>query len=878
MLANHPSAVTSTVGGVTSVKSKVPPSSSSTPSPAPPQTTALPLSSSQAVAAGISVGCQTDPSKPGVSIVTNNVGTQVEKEDKPIISQITSSNKESQTDKVNIEDTAEVETEIKPDIEPMEEDEVVSDDKDDGVMDSQPDHEDTTSTSRRPASDGKQDISLPLKRPLEDDVNDDIPPSKIPREEMVVPVEDTVMATEKSVQSKDDGSQEITSQDENHDTKCETPSTSIVTPPTDIDPPIITAIPCTQPTPVIAPPTPIIDPPTSVIASPTPVIPPPTTAIAPPTTVIAPPTAVIAPPTAVTAPPTAVIALPNTAPTTAIATPSNVNTVSSTTIVPPSTAVTLSTTSLTLVSDNNMTSSSQASISSLQTVPPISSVADIQPPSTCNDGTASVSSNIHLPPSLRTSITHSTAPVVSTLPVVLPSVLTPPVAITLAKPGILTRPVTLTTPSTQAMFVQSYSALPNSKPSSTTPVTTSIIPVVAQCTSSSLPDVTPGLLQSKDSDSHTSMLSSSFIPVPVLPPKVESVGVIPLPIKSSTEVEVISQSLLPSSSETQSRNVIPVPLSVSNTLLVSGTKPVSIDEDMFITGVSQPDSASTITAGEDHLLPSPMEVIPAVSDNNQLTSGSQQAKLDDQKQIISTGSSDLFDLLKLSSSSTIADVVYSVHVSSIPLLNTLNSSEHNQNKPTPSLSLPLPPSLPSIYGVVGSQSLSLVSSQPQLSAITVPPPSVQSIFSFPNPLVSNAVKDSLSESSSLAGTPIDEGDLLATVTSELGVESIDPSLLNMTDLLNFLPSDDVTLEDLAVTGGEISTDMVVLQEGIGGGEQTPLEFGLPPHGDGAVDEKLDSLGGSGLVASAESLLEDVPLEIKDTVEAILKSQSNLDKI
>ena len=146
--------------------------------------------------------------------------------------------------------------------------------------------------------------------------------------------------------------------------------------------------------------------------------------------------------------------------------------------------------------------------------------------------------------------------------------------------------------------------------------------------------------------------------------------------------------------------------------------------------------------------------------------------------------------------------------------------------------------------------------------LPIPPPSVQSIFSFPNPLVSNApTPDSIPDPSSLDGTPIDEGTLLATVTSELGVESIDPSLLNMSDLLSFLPSNDMALDDLAIMGGETPSETIVLQEGVGGGALTPSEV------ESAIG-KFDDLG---------LTLKDIPLEIKDTVQAILKSQEELDK-
>ena len=61
----------------------------------------------------------------------------------------------------------------------------------------------------------------------------------------------------------------------------------------------------------------------------------------------------------------------------------------------------------------------------------------------------------------------------------------------------------------------------------------------------------------------------------------------------------------------------------------------------------------------------------------------------------------------------------------------------------------------------------------------------------------------------------DENVLLEAVTNELGVDSIDPSLLNMSDLLSLLQPDSDPLDQLALTTEEASSDMIVLQQSDG---------------------------------------------------------------
>ena len=56
---------------------------------------------------------------------------------------------------------------------------------------------------------------------------------------------------------------------------------------------------------------------------------------------------------------------------------------------------------------------------------------------------------------------------------------------------------------------------------------------------------------------------------------------------------------------------------------------------------------------------------------------------------------------------------------------------------------------------------------------------------------------------------------MEAVTNELGVDSIDPSLLNMSDLLSLLQPDSDPLDQLALTTEEASSDMIVLQQSDG---------------------------------------------------------------
>ena len=96
----------------------------------------------------------------------------------------------------------------------------------------------------------------------------------------------------------------------------------------------------------------------------------------------------------------------------------------------------------------------------------------------------------------------------------------------------------------------------------------------------------------------------------------------------------------------------------------------------------------------------------------------------------------------------------------------------------------------------------------------------------------------------------DENILLEAVTNELGVDSIDPSLLNMSDLLSLLQPDSDPLDQLALTTEESSSDMVVLQQ------SDELNIG----------QDLD------LNINEEELLEGLPQELRDTVQAMLDKQ------
>ena len=102
---------------------------------------------------------------------------------------------------------------------------------------------------------------------------------------------------------------------------------------------------------------------------------------------------------------------------------------------------------------------------------------------------------------------------------------------------------------------------------------------------------------------------------------------------------------------------------------------------------------------------------------------------------------------------------------------------------------------------------------------------------------------------------IDESELLATVTSELGVESIDPSLLNMSDLLSLIQTEDPCgVDELMLTGGEVPQELIVLQESSG-----TIDIG-------EMKSQLD--------ISQEELLKDLPVELKETVQGILENQTD----
>uniref|UniRef100_A0A1X7TI36 Uncharacterized protein n=1 Tax=Amphimedon queenslandica TaxID=400682 RepID=A0A1X7TI36_AMPQE len=96
----------------------------------------------------------------------------------------------------------------------------------------------------------------------------------------------------------------------------------------------------------------------------------------------------------------------------------------------------------------------------------------------------------------------------------------------------------------------------------------------------------------------------------------------------------------------------------------------------------------------------------------------------------------------------------------------------------------------------------------------------------------------------------DENVLLEAVTNELGVDSIDPSLLNMSDLLSLLQPDSDPLDQLVLTTEEASSDMIVLQQSDGMN----------------VVQNLD------LNINEEELLEGLPQELRDSVQAMLEDQ------
>ena len=91
---------------------------------------------------------------------------------------------------------------------------------------------------------------------------------------------------------------------------------------------------------------------------------------------------------------------------------------------------------------------------------------------------------------------------------------------------------------------------------------------------------------------------------------------------------------------------------------------------------------------------------------------------------------------------------------------------------------------------------------------------------------------------------------MEAVTNELGVDFIDPSLLNMSDLLSLLQPDSDPLDQLALTTEEASSDMIVLQQSDGMN----------------VVQNLD------LNINEEELLEGLPQELRDSVQAMLEDK------
>lgn len=123
----------------------------------------------------------------------------------------------------------------------------------------------------------------------------------------------------------------------------------------------------------------------------------------------------------------------------------------------------------------------------------------------------------------------------------------------------------------------------------------------------------------------------------------------------------------------------------------------------------------------------------------------------------------------------------------------------------------------------------------------------------PPPLISPSINTISSPTTPLVSTDVDEKILLETVTTELGVDSIDPSLLNMSDLLSLLQPED-PLDELALTSGQVPSELIVLQESKGLDEEQDIDLNL----------------------TEAELLQDLPPELRETVQAILESQKEMD--
>ena len=121
------------------------------------------------------------------------------------------------------------------------------------------------------------------------------------------------------------------------------------------------------------------------------------------------------------------------------------------------------------------------------------------------------------------------------------------------------------------------------------------------------------------------------------------------------------------------------------------------------------------------------------------------------------------------------------------------------------------------------------------------------------PLISPSINAMSSPTTPLVPTDVDEKILLETVTTELGVDSIDPSLLNMSDLLSLLQPEE-SLDELDLTSGQVPSELIVLQESKGLDEEQDIDLNL----------------------TEAELLQDLPPELRETVQAILESQKEMD--
>ena len=156
---------------------------------------------------------------------------------------------------------------------------------------------------------------------------------------------------------------------------------------------------------------------------------------------------------------------------------------------------------------------------------------------------------------------------------------------------------------------------------------------------------------------------------------------------------------------------------------------------------------------------------------------------------------------------------------------------------------------------------------------------------------------------------IEDGDLLDRITSELGVDSLDPALLNMADLFSLLQQEpeethsphsvgDVTVHDNTSAAAVDDDQSSLLLSSLA---SPPIPDMLPslselPPGDSTISLNAENVASSAAVMiptlgdpptpqlsllatlpsdlSDKDLLEDLPPELQETVHAILKSSSN----